>query len=181
MNVSKGFLPFLVFCLAAGIFFVGPAAAGTARATLEGVTRVHVSIAGIPDTPDKTGLSAARIRAVLDRRLREAGIPVMKTVEYNLSREKPNLRVEVRVFESKSRAFPRALYTYSVRLFFTQEVLLVRNPAKRIMAPTWNTPSVLGLTADPGLQVVEKHVNKLLERFIKDYRAANSLKSSAHP
>ncbi len=181
MNVSKGFLPFLVCCLGACIFFAGPATAGTARGTLEGVTQVHVSIAGIPDTPDKTGLSASRIRAVLDRRLGEAGIPVMKPMEYNLSREKPNLRVEVRIFESKSKAFPRALFAYSVRLFFTQEVLLARDPAKRIMAPTWNTPSVLGLTADPRLKVVLKHLNKLLERFIKDYRAVNSPKSSGPP
>jgi hypothetical protein len=180
MKCSTWVLSFLVFCLGTGIIFSAPGAATPSRNTLEGVKWVHLSIVGRLEPLAKTECSAERIRAVVESRLQEAGIPVMKALEYNLSREKPNLRVEVRIFEYKGKAVPRALYAYSVRLYFTQEVILARDPGKRIMAPTWNTPSVMGLTFDSKLRVVLKHVDKLLDSFIKDYHAANSPKSSGH-
>ena len=64
------------------------------------------------------------------------------------------------------------LYSYSIRIEFNQDVLLIRDPSIRTSATTWSA-NVVGIVGARNLSVVTEDVDDLMDKFIHAYQAAN--------
>ena len=65
------------------------------------------------------------------------------------------------------------LYSYSIRIEFSQDVLLIREPTIRTSATTWSA-NVVGIVGARNLPAVTEDVDDLTDKFIHAYHAANT-------
>lgn len=139
------------------------------RTTLRGLQGVRVFVAGPTREIEKYGLRTRQIRADIELRLRGAGI---KTLSSEDSLTGPNVAL-FRVLASVDKHPSTDLFLVNVHAELDQIVLLQRDLSASCTATTWKTTAKAGLIARKDLQDVRREVRDHVDRFIRDYFAAN--------
>ena len=161
-------------------------AAGTVaeRSSLKGVKPIRVAVGKIRPDAASDGLSAARLRAIMDARLRAAGVPAHQNATNDLllivsTSPQKNGMWGKRHQEFFVRSTLRAYRQKTPGVFFPELRQLValfheyvRDPESRGMAATWRT-SWIGLLKTDELKKVEPELTKLVDRFTADWRIGN--------
>lgn len=142
------------------------------RASLVGLTAVYVAIQPISEEIEAKGLTAVDIKSDTERLLRTAGIQVLSKEEWIKTKGGPVCFVAVNIVEDKliTGVSDQSLYAFDITVEFNQDVILVRNPAIRVLSPTWST-SYLGLTNT--LPRIRENTKKMVQRFIDAFQDVN--------
>jgi len=153
---------------------------GAMRKTLRGLDKTFVSVEGIPPSLEKLGLSAKRIQAETEKKLREAQIRILDKTGWRQADERPCLSIQVKTFEQQGPTTEAgARHAYSVEVRFFQTVSLYRDAQVRSIAPTWVSQSALGITNEHNLQIIHDYAVNFVMDFVNDYRLANKIPSDA--
>ena len=108
-----------------------------------------------------------------DEKLKEAGIPLLKTTDQTEPAGNPMLVVHVKLQR------PHASITLAeFETKFWQRVQLSRDPSKKVNAVTWETFALGGPEVTD--QLLLALLNDQLERFIKAFRTANPSLAARH-
>jgi hypothetical protein len=139
------------------------------RDTLAGLAGVAIEV--VPTAPqlDERGMTAYVIEAEVERRLKEAGIPVLQPDAPELVPGLQTLYVEVLgiVDEYSDQC------TWSVRVEVDQAVRLERNPDTiPFLSPTWSATG-LGYQTKEWRKGIINDVLAYTDRFIEAFTAAN--------
>ena len=182
MREKKRFLLPVTVCLTALFLLPFHAEAGLMQRTLKGVDRVFVSVEGTSPSVEKLGLNAKKIKIDVEKMLQEAGIRILTPKEWKKTENRPCLSVEIKTYMYPGRASEGgAIYAYTVDVRFFQTVSLVRDPLVRTMAPTWISRSVMGISNEKNLQVIQDYIGEFVAHFIRDYKLANVKKPGEAP
>lgn len=143
------------------------------RVSLAGLSGVYVAVQPIASEIEAQGLSAADIQSDTERLLRTAGMRVLAKEEWIKTKGGPVCFVAVDVVKERliTGDGDHGLYAFDITVEFNQDVLLVRNPAVRVLSPTWST-SYLGLTNS--LPRIRENTKKMVERFIDAFQDVNT-------
>jgi hypothetical protein len=137
--------------------------------SLAEIKTVSVYVQGLTEQTKKAGLRGERIRAELEKRLKELGIKVVSKEEAANLAGSPVVYVNISAF--KIERAPE--YVYHAEVGLLQQVTLVRDRQIRIMSITW-TKGRLGYCPSRTLvKSVRETVGYLMDGFSKDYNAAN--------
>ena len=152
-----------------GLLFLGgrvlyPAGTGSERNSLRGVKPMRVAVDKVRPDVASDGLDHNRLRAVMEGRLRAAGVPVSTGATNDLY-----------LIVSTSPQ-TRGMYAVHLHLEARQMVALfhefIRDPESRDIAATWRT-SWIGILKTDELKQTEVELVKLVDQFIADWRIAN--------
>ncbi len=139
-----------------------------ARDTLRGLNGVHVVVEELRPEAVKDGLSKDAIEERVVQRLWDAGIRVLMEDQWTIAAGAPYLYLNVNAVKS------RDLYVYAVDLQLNQTVKLERLPTVAVAATTWATGCRVGAVSADSVGVLAQVAAQSVDRFIEDYRAANS-------
>jgi hypothetical protein len=155
--------PVLALGLAGGALAQGPEEAR--RAPLIGLTGVRLVVEAPDAQAQKAGLAAETIRAAVEERLRQGGIPLVDDPKGQLSPPGfPSLHAGVRVQPLKAGG-----QVYATSLNLLQAASLIRKPAVIVNATTWHVGSV----GRGGPQLMLEALGRHCDEFIRDYQGAN--------
>ena len=141
-------------------------AAGTVaeRNSLKGVKPIRVAVGKVRPDAASDGLSAVRLRAVMDARLRAAGVPAHRNATNDL------------ILMVSTSPQKNGMYAVHLHLELRQLVALfhefIRDPESRGMAATWRT-SWIGVLKTDDLKQVEAELVKLVDQFTADWHIGN--------
>ncbi|MCX5895699.1 MAG: hypothetical protein NTZ51_07715 [Proteobacteria bacterium] len=170
MNSKKLFPAALILILFIALL-VSTASAATidkqASALLTGLKGVGVVVEDIAPEVERDGLSARQIQADVEQQLRTSGIKVLTEKEFEKSPGMPYLYVNIFTFKDDT-----GMYAYHITVALKQMVSLVRKPSATLSATTWKA-SVGGTVGENKLADIRSFVKESVDRFIKDYSAAN--------
>jgi hypothetical protein len=156
------------------LFFGAPAASHAyEKEVLRGLKGVCVAVAPISPEIEKLGLAAAELQKDVEVKLRQAGIKVLRPKE--LYQEEGCSGLMIRVNGSVFRVKQTSMAAYAVHLGVMELVQLKRPTLVPIIpAQTWGYDSE-GVQVVKASQVnhIAKAVEALVDKFIRDYRAAN--------
>jgi hypothetical protein len=138
------------------------------RATLAGLTGVHVHVERMNPDAEKEGLSHSTLQTDVELRLRQAGIRVLSEEEAVAAPGLPWLYLQVTTLRKE-----RGLYAYFIKVWVRQLVRLFRDPDIGSVATTWETPGVIGVIGSKNLSTVREDVRDEIDQFINAYLAAN--------
>lgn len=144
-------------------------AAEAFRATLAGLTGVHVQVEPINADAEGDGFLRADVQAHAESILREAGMRVH--TQSGLFADVPGtpvLHVDVMTVRLDGR------YAYTVRPELWQGVTLTRAPGRTALALTWSAPQLVGTLAAESLPELQKTVRSAVEGFVEECRIATA-------
>jgi tRNA(Ser,Leu) C12 N-acetylase TAN1 len=137
------------------------------RATLAGLTEVHVQVEPVQDDAERQGLHRADLQAGVESALGAAGLRVVTAPElFARVPGTPFLHLDVMTHELDGRC------AYSARLALWQRVRLVRDPAIGGLAVTWSSPQLVGTVGSEHVGEIRHAVQSLVARFLEDLAAA---------
>jgi hypothetical protein len=137
------------------------------RATLRGVTAVHVVIDPVASEIEKEGATANELRSRLEQRLSAAGIKIDPA-----STEFVALRV-TGVQGPKGKLAMRPPFAIATSIALYQPVTLVRDRNVKTATQTWEVETVVLADAKQVDQACLDSVDELAGRFVTAYRAVN--------
>jgi hypothetical protein len=145
------------------------------RLSLKGLNAVAVSVQPIGAPAERDGLAQAQLQAIVETRLRQAGVRLLGPEEQLKRLRRPGLSVQV-----TTARLDTAEYIYSVRVELVQWVASLDDPtllvtaAIPVPATTWSAPSVLGITpAETLKRDVEAALPPMVDQFVDAFRKAN--------
>jgi hypothetical protein len=157
--------PVLAIGLAGGALAQGPSAEEARRAPLVGLTGVRLVVEAPDAQAQKAGLTAETIRAAVEERLRQGGIPLVDDPKGRLSPPGyPSLHAGVKVEPLKAGG-----QVYATSLNLRQAASLVRKPAIIVNASTWHA----GTVGRGGPQLMLEALGRHCDEFVRDYQGAN--------
>jgi hypothetical protein len=162
--MDRWYIP-LVFCLLVWGGLSGPVhAVGDPfeRASLIGITTLQVVVEDLNPLIVGDGLDRAQIKETVSQRLEQAGIIVEEQAENALY---------IHLDAVKNDA---GFYSYSSSLQLLQMVLLFRDPGIVTWGTTWSSHNT-GAIAPDQVHELELEVQRGVQMFLIDYRAANSV------
>jgi hypothetical protein len=181
MPKPKHLVPLLLTVLVSSLVTRAPHCLGSAvanndytRVSLSGLDGIYVVVQPIsPQIEALGGLTAADVKTDTERLLRTAGVNVLAKEEWIKTKGGPVCFVAVDVVRERiiTGEAAQGLYAFDIRVEFNQDVFLVRNPAVRVLSPTWST-SYLGLTNS--LPRIREKTKMMVERFIDAFQAVNN-------
>ncbi|PWU06931.1 MAG: hypothetical protein C5B51_11320 [Terriglobia bacterium] len=131
------------------------------RATLRGIKALSVIVDRLDADLEQAGLTQNALRARLEGRLKNAGVPVdPKAVEF----------VGLRVNSFLAKKGPDSL---CFSLGFYQPVVLARDQKVRTASPTWEVQTMLLVPPKPMVQSALNTADQVADQFISAYQAAN--------
>jgi len=140
----------------------------SARKSLAGIKAIAVIVEQINPKANMYGLSEQALRNDTALKLRSKEIAVFSKQQHPQTSAMPQLHINVNVVLREDIKFSAA----SIHLTLKQAVSLKRDPQTACLATTWETSDIsMGQPAD--LKNVRKNVQTLVDRFLKDYLAAN--------
>lgn len=140
------------------------------RNGLRGLGGVYVMAEGpLDEEALRGGLSQDAVRAEVELKLRQAGIRVLSTEEWERAPGKPYLQVWPKVLKGGVLGG----YLYHVTVEFKQHVSLVRTPDIRLFGATWSTEH-MGYT--PDLKDIRDRMKERVDKFIEAYLSVNPKK-----
>jgi hypothetical protein len=132
-----------------------------------------------PNVGEQHGIMAERLQADVELRLRENGIKVFTAPDGGCCPPPPALTVEI----SFLREPVVSEFAVEVDIAYRANVLLAREPTEPFPATIWRGSLFLNLSGNkPGQNesMLQEYVGRHLDRFIKDYIAANAKKPVEH-
>jgi hypothetical protein len=132
------------------------------RATLKGITSVHVLVEDLDADAQRIGLTTQAIQTDVELKLFAAGMHVVTTEEWLKMPGAPRLYINVSVLP------PQAA---SISVELDQNVRLERNGERAVSANTWDSKGVM---ANPTEQGVRREIGNHVDQFLKAWRSANS-------
>ncbi|MBW2317999.1 MAG: hypothetical protein JRF24_04820 [Deltaproteobacteria bacterium] len=168
-------IPIIIFCLMiSGSLCQGSAVENDdySRGSLSGLQGVYVATRSLEPEIEKRGLSASAIKTDAELMLRIAGINVLTKEQWIKTKGGPVFYIEIDIIDGSiiTNALDHNLYAFRISVEFNQDVFLVRNPAMRVLSPTWST-SYLGVTNS--LPRIRSKVKKMVQRFIDAFQEVN--------
>jgi hypothetical protein len=154
----------------------GTAGAIAMKDTLQGLTKVYVSIQGITPALEALGLSADKIRAEAEQSLRRAGFQVLTEEQWQKTLDGGMLEIQVKTYrypDNPTENGELVAYFVGVRLF--QSVALLRKPVIRTESPTWTSEGALGVSREKNLALVNERIRQLVGQFVSEYATVNPL------
>ena len=133
------------------------------RESLYGLEGVYVLVEGLGQVIEKNGLLTSRLQTDVEEELSKAGIPVLPKEGWPTA-----LVLYVNVNAHKLDE----LFFYSIHVELHQLVILARDPAIEIQAPTWNVGSV-GSVGSMNLYQIRGAVKEYVKEFIGDKKATS--------
>lgn len=149
----------LLIALAVPLGSAGDAALD--RATLRGLKAVNVVIDPVAQDMQQEGATQQALRARLEDRLRQAGIP-LDSASHDF--------VALRLTSVRAGRGPFAI---AVTIGLYQPVLLARDPNIRTATQTWEVETVVLAGAKEVLRASLDSVDELSARFVAAYRSVN--------
>ena len=132
------------------------------RASLIGLTNLQIVIEDINPLIVSDGLDRERIRETVSQRLEQAGIIVEEQAEHALY-------IHLDVVKNDG-----GFYSYSSSFQLLQMVLLFRDPGIVTWGTTWSSHNT-GAVASDHVHELEREVQRGVQMFLVDYRAANAV------
>ena len=145
------------------IIAAAPYAAAQEKETLRGIAGVRVSVTVAGEEAKKDGLSEGALRAVLEEKVRGAGLRLSEDIKA------PALSLVV----NTQKYTAQGVYAVAVDLDLYQLVSLERATRPPFHASTWRVTQVL-LRASDELGSVKAVVERAADAFVKDFLAANA-------
>lgn len=112
----------------------------------------------------KAGLDKESLQAVVEEKLKAAGLKVMTKEEWLKTPGRPILSITINTHESE-----KYKYAYDVNVQLMQVVFLEVNPQVRTMSPTWSI-NITGMTHIGNLQIIKLAILTLIDRFISSWK-----------
>jgi hypothetical protein len=146
---------------------------GADSENLKGLRGVRVLVESVKPDLEKEGVTKAQLTNRAEVKLRQAGIEVITSEEY----EKMPLaqRVLVPVLDLKVegiRIMDLPLYAYCLSLEVLDGVIFLRDKHMKTLAGTW-TRHAMGYSGLSNLREIYNQLDDLVDGFINDYLAAN--------
>lgn len=139
------------------------------RDTLAGLPGIHVFVEEVNPDAQRDGVTTAGIQTQVELLLRQAGIRVLANDEYETTRGRPMLRLNLTVARNQL-----SIYAFNLEIAVLQTVALARDPSIFTASPTWMVPNVVRLAAASALRNdARESVQDQVEAFINAYLAAN--------
>lgn len=137
--------------------------------SLTDIKELSIVVQGVTEETKKVGLSAERIQATVEEKLKETGIKVVSTEEAEMILGSPSLYVNI----SARKRERVAAFMFHVDVGVLQEVELVRDPMIQIMSITWKKGTIGHCPSRSFVKAVRETVGHLMDKFCEDYRKAN--------
>jgi hypothetical protein len=138
--------------------------------SLHEIETLYVFVQGLTEETKRKGLTAEQIQSVVIDRLKQMGIKIVSEEECLKVAGSPVLYVNISANEiTRTPAF----FVYHVDVGVLQGVILVREPEIRSMGITWNRGQIGYCPSISFSKSLRETVGYLMDRFEKDYRAAN--------
>ena len=163
--VARSLAVALVFILF-GLLTAGQTA--VEQEPIKGLTGVLVVLEDLPEPVAQSGLSTAALKALIEEKLKAAGIVVLSKEAWSNTPGTPTLYLTVNVNGGKGKGY----YACSLNLTVAQRVTLDRDATIKTLARTWQK-GIVGLVPDTGLSGVSDQALFLVGQFISDYYAVN--------
>jgi hypothetical protein len=159
----------IVFVLltAVALPLAGAGDASLDRATLRGVTAVHVVMDPIAPEIEKEGATADALRMRLEERLRSAGIQIDPA-----STEFVGLRL-TSVRSARGPITQARAFAVAATIGLYQPVTLVRDRNLKTATQTWEVETVLLADTKQVYRACMDSVDELAARFVTAYRSVN--------
>jgi hypothetical protein len=139
------------------------------RATLAGLTGLHVVVEPINTDAERDGLLSADLQADVESVLREGGLAVhAQSALFAGVPGTPVFHVDIMTIRLDGR------YAYSIRLELWQGVKLARDPGRTALALTWSAPQVVGTLAAVNLDTLRDVVRTAVRGFVEECRLASA-------
>jgi hypothetical protein len=133
---------------------------------LRGLKEVFVDVEDLDFRVERTGLTTDHLRTdAAELKLKMAGIKVQSEKESMRTPGSSQLCIMVKVLGTSSGD-----YAAHIRVELREKVGLVRHPGMEVFTSTWTTGK-FGVT--PSLSDVRQQEQKLIDKFITEYMAAN--------
>ncbi len=140
------------------------------RATLKGLTGLHVIVERIDPDAERDGLTRSALQTDVELKLRQAGIGILDARA--VSPGNPYLRLNVVAVKGSTEIYPK-FYIVGIELQLNQEVYLGRNPSVLTFAVTWSARGRVGVYEAGNLPAAREPARDIVDEFIKAYVAAN--------
>jgi hypothetical protein len=158
----------LVLCIAAGAADAsGQMFVSTGRDTLRGLPGVEVIVEALPPELERGGLTAAAMRADVERRLRDGGVVVYPSQTANPSPAKAYLYVHLHVL-----VLPQDGYAVAVQLHLRQTLRSLVTGSNIVNAMTWEAENVFRVPT-AAVQTVGAEVLAFVDQFVEDWAAVH--------
>jgi hypothetical protein len=137
--------------------------------SLHEIETLYVFVQGLTEETKREGLTAEQIQSAVIDRLKQMGIKVVSEEEISKVAGSPVLYVNI----SANKITGTPTFVYHVDVGVLQKVILVREPEIRFMSITWNRGQIGYCPSINFAKSLRETVGYLMDRFEKDYRAAN--------
>ena len=141
------------------------------RQTLAGISGVLVVIEDLQPNiikySYKAGLSKDKLQKITEDKLKKANIKSLSTSDVIKLPGSPILYICINTHENE-----KYIFAYDIDLQLRQVVSIAANPKIKTIATTWSL-SITGIADIGKLQVINKDLQILLDRFIAAHVAAN--------
>lgn len=135
--------------------------------SLAGLSGVHVEVSGVMPQSAQQDVTEDTLQTDVEMRLQKAGIRVMNPEEILQVPGTPHLTLKVTTHEDPEHFF----YAFGIELALVQDVVLLRDTKLVGRGATWSIGAV-GLVGTQSLRDIRFHVWEMVDRFAKDYHAA---------
>lgn len=146
-----------------------PPALARERSALAGLEGVRLTVHLPEDLAERDGSGRMVTQRSAERRLREAGIPLLGAEEWVQRPGRPELHLTLRLVRH-----PLGVCVLSADLELVQDVRLEVDPSRRVRAVTWTATRGPGLVGEYALRGALDEVDRLLASFVEHYRAINT-------
>ena len=133
--------------------------------SLKGLDGVIVLIEDLKQETERDGLTKRHLQTDVERRLRQAGIPVLKDAD-------PYLYLYVNVQDFKVE---NDHYIFNIEVALKQMVWLARDISIFTVGATWETNHLGIIPTDKMPEAIGGKVADLVDEFINDYLTANAI------
>jgi hypothetical protein len=131
------------------------------RSTLRGLKAINVVVDPLSTDMERLGISRDGLRDSIERKLRDAGIPVSYDAGEFLG---------LNISAARMRRGPQALL---LNLGVYQVVVLNRDKTTKTVAETWGSQTVMAVASKAMDRAVSEGVGEMVDQFVKAYTAAN--------
>ena len=138
-------------------------------ATLKGINSLYVTIENLHPDAAEIGLNSSMLRKDIEDKFKAAGITIPFALVGN---EDPYLNMVITVHYDKAKDF---VY-YALHISLLQPVILTKTSNLSCYGRTWFVSSAGGASKKESVQVIRADIEKQIDRFLNDYRAANPKK-----
>ena len=147
------------------------------KETLRDIKSISVFLGVLNPDVEKAGLSEDTIQKDVELQLRMAGIKVVP-VYFPMSGSVLLVNPDIIEYAQISKLLKSKFFFVTIRLQIIQGVSLLRNSTMSFSATTWETDYHFTVGEEKLEKSVKDSLKNLVDKFLNDYLAVNSIQSS---